>query len=46
MNNFVLNGVELDSFQINKYDFHMKMFKGFYGKFYSALVLTQKLATQ
>lgn len=46
MNNFVMNGVELDSFQINKNEFNIKIFKGFYGKFYSMLILTEKLGSQ
>lgn len=46
MNNFVINGVEIDSFNINAPDFKISMFQNFHGRFYSALALTEKLASQ
>ena len=46
MNNFVMNGVEIDSFSINSNLFKMKIFKGIFGKFYATLILTDKLAEQ
>ncbi len=46
MNNFVLNGVEIDSFPINNNTFKISFFKHFYGKFYSLLLLSEKLAGQ
>ena len=46
MNNFVMNGVEIDSINFNSHEFTISMFKNFHGKFYSAMILTEKLAPQ
>jgi hypothetical protein len=40
MNNFVMNGVEIDSFSTTTNLFQMRLFKNFIGKFYSTLILT------
>lgn len=45
MNNFALNGVEIDSFATNASLFRMKLFKSFHGKFYTCLIMSDKLAT-
>jgi len=45
MNNFLMTNVEVDSISYNSNDFVVSMFKnGFYGKFYSALILKANLS--
>ena len=46
MNNFVLNGVQIDSFSTNTNLFQIKLFKGFIGKFYATLIMNEKLSAQ
>ena len=46
MNNFVINGVEIDSINFNNHEFNISMFKKFVGTFYSSMILTEKLASQ
>lgn len=41
-----MNGVEIDSINFNSHEFTISMFKNFHGKFYSAMILTEKLAPQ
>lgn len=46
MNNFAMNGVEIDSLSVNSKPFQINLFKRFHGKFFAALILTDKLASQ
>lgn len=46
MNNFVINGVEVDSFSTSSSLFQIKLFKSFYGKLYSTLIMTDKIGSQ
>jgi hypothetical protein len=46
MNNFQVNGIEIDSFPLNNAAFKITLFKAFHGKFYASLILTEKLAGQ
>lgn len=46
MNNFVMTNIEVDTISYNLNDFRITMFKHFYGKFYSALILKSNLSGQ
>jgi hypothetical protein len=44
MNNFVMINIEVDSISFNSNDFRISLFKNYYGKVYSALVLKSNLS--
>ncbi len=43
MNNFVMTGIEVDSISFNANDFKINLFKNYYGKVFSALILKSNL---